>query len=216
MAISVQFDEERLPLEYTEMATGGPVFDTGIVGNPTGVQQRSIRRQDAIRSWDIQFEGMTPAQRNTLESFFINKYGGGIGFRFFAPGDNRWFNDVIATSTGTGTASYPLYRKYVGTYRTISRRIFKPNDSAVSIYFNGVLQNFTLGSNYWFDGVNGYIYFAAGSRPSNGVSIKLDGGSYDTPVVFASDFFNADDYGLFANLNSIRLIELLPVALGLT
>lgn len=244
--ITVTFDEEELSRDYTEMATGGPTFDTGIIGNRFGIQQRAIRRQDAIRTWDIEFGGMSEEQKVALETFFISKYGSGIGFRFFPPGDFQFRGDLIGVTNASN--EYKLYRDYVTPSRTIRRRILKlvENDPeqgktlAVAVGVTILAEKASGSPGYVFPDVipSGYfldanvpptvaieVNYDTGtfsfattspfSLPANGYTLNAVGGYYDVPVTFDTDNFEVSDYGVFKSLDSIRVTELLPVALGL-
>lgn len=254
MPISIQFDEEELNRDYTEVATGGPTFDTGVIGNPVGVQQRAIRRQDAIRTWDIQFEGLSEVQLMNLQAFFITKYGGGIGFRFVPPSDNHFGGgspvsnyDIVGT-TNSGN-SYTLNRTYRSAARNIQRRITKPfltanqvtgdnqysapvlalGTSIIPYDIGGVMtwpteipSGFTrpgspsaVISMNFNTGVFSFVTSFGASIPTDGQTIKGVGGRFHVPCVFETDKFETSDYGVFSNLESIRLVELLPAALGL-
>lgn len=242
MPITVTFDDEELSRDYTEVAVGGPVFDTGIVGNPMGVQQRAVRRVDAIRSWKIQFDGLSDTQRLALEAFFINKYGGGIGFRFYPPNDHSFVNDVIGTTTGTGSTEYSLVRKYTtaGAYRTITRRIVKPVQFSPILVIGTTAIAWKNGGSFqyppnipggysaptspptyvadmnWSTGIFTFTTANGASIPTAAQVITAIGGDFDIPVFFDTDKFEASDYGVFADWGEVGLIEILPAALGIT
>lgn len=221
MAIAIQFDEEELSRDYTEVAVGGPTFETGVIGNPFGIQQRVIRRQDAIRTWEIEFGGLSTAQKQALEDFYITKYGSAIGFRFFPPSDSTFNFDYLGGGDGVRT-DFPLYRNYTSPSRNIQRRIVKVVASTapnIIVFFNGLSTLgppyfFSYGTNYTIDSNNGVLEFF-GAVPSSITDIRVHGGEFDVPVFFDTDKMDVSDYGVFKEWNSIRVTEILPAALGI-
>lgn len=201
MAILATFEEEELDRLYTEVAVGGPIFQTGVVGNGKAVQQRTIDRYDAIRSFEIQFGGMNQAERLRLEEFFVTKWGRAIGFRFYPPNDRVFQNDVIGVGDGTNTTFY-LRRNYRSRSRYYSRRIVKPVKNTIVITVNGSVATPTVD---WDQGV-----VTLTPAPAAGAIVRCASGEYDIPVYFDVDEFNVTDYGPFADWNSIKVTEILP------
>jgi uncharacterized protein (TIGR02217 family) len=211
MAITIQFDDEELSRDYTDVATGGPTFETAIMGNPVGIHQRSIKRQDAIRTWDIQFGGLNNLQKLLLEQFFITKYGGGIAFKFFPPTDHSFYNDYVGAASGTSIDVFPLYRYYGSASRVVARRIVYPvlSSAAAGIsVFGGVSGNLVNSATFLPGGFIRISYTAG--NPTAGEAIFITGGEFDVPVVFMNDQLESSDYGPFSNVDSVRLVELLP------
>jgi uncharacterized protein (TIGR02217 family) len=209
---SVDFDDEEISRDYTEVAVGGPVFDTGILGNRFSVQQRAIRRQDAIRTWEIQFDGLSEVQKANLEEFFITKYGGGVGFLFYPPTDNTFFGDVQPYLTDGVSTDYPLYRAYSCASRTVYRRIAKINEFISPQVLVGGIPYFWLTQFFLLPG-NGMISFFF--PPPAGLEIWISSGQILTPVYFEVDDMDAVDYGVFSEMSSVKLVEILPGALGI-
>jgi uncharacterized protein (TIGR02217 family) len=201
MAILATFEEEELSRLYTDVATGGPVFETGIVGNGKATQQRTINRFDAVRTFEIQFGGLDQLEKLNLEEFFITKSGRAIGFRFYPPSDRNFINDVIGVGDASTTVFY-FRRNYSSRSRFVSRRIVKPVKDTVVVTVNDVV---TSGTVNWDIGS---ITFAA--APAAGAIIRCQSGQYDLPVYFDVDGFSPTDYGPFADWNSIKITEILP------
>lgn len=227
MAILAAFEEEELDRLYTDVAVGGPAFETGIVGNARAVQQRNINAYDAVRSFEIQFGGMSQAEKLRLEEFFLTKWGRAVGFRFYPPSDREFLDDVIGVGDGTTTVFY-MRRNYAAPTRFVSRRIVKPVKDDVVVTLDG--------SKLWIDDpvFGGYIPPSAGpfpvidsgtnfltvdwntgavtfaGAPTAGQIIRCAEGRYDLPVYFDVDAFDATDYGPFADWNSIKVVEILP------
>jgi uncharacterized protein (TIGR02217 family) len=219
MAIFATFEEEELSRLYTDVAVGGPAFDTGIVGNAKAVQQRNVNRYDAVRAFEIQFGGMSQPEKLRLEEFFITKQGRAIGFRFYPPSDRNFQNDVIGVGDGANTTFY-MKRNYRSRTRFITRRIVKPVKVAVVVTVDGAKVP------YEQDGV---IFYPAGdypeyynpitvdwdhgivgfpTAPAAGTIIRCAEGEYNIPVFFDVDEFAATDYGPFADWNSIKVVEI--------
>jgi uncharacterized protein (TIGR02217 family) len=201
MAILAVFEEEELNRLYTGEAIGGPGYETGIVGNKKGTEQRTIDRYDAQRAFDIQFGGMTQPEQLGLHNFFLTKWGRAIGFRFYPPNDRNFQNDVIGIGDASTTVFY-LRRNYASRTRFISRRIVKPVKDTVVITKDDVAATVTI------DWTTGAVTFSA--APAAGTIIRAASGQYDLPVYFDVDEFNATDYGHFADWNSIKVVEILP------
>lgn len=225
MAILATFEEEELSRLYSAAATGGPVFETGIVGNGKAVQQRTVNRYDAVRTYEIGFGGRTPEFIQGLEEFFITKYGRAIGFRFFPPSDNTFQNDVIGV-VAAGNTVYYCKRNYRSRTRFVSRRIVKPvkdtlvvtvggqmvpiyNDAGVAVYPAGSETH--LNKPVTIDWDTGTITFD--TAPGAGSVVRIARGEYDLPVYFDVDAFAGEEYGIFSNWQSIRLTEILPSAI---
>jgi uncharacterized protein (TIGR02217 family) len=204
--IPLAFEEVELSRDYTAVAKGGPKFKTGIIGNDQAVQQRAITRYDAIRQWEIQFGGLSPAQLTDMEEFFLTKFGMAIGFRFFSPTDNEFKNDVVATVAG-GELNFRLWRVYQGGTVIFKRRIVKPIAGEVGIFVDGVAIAFNMD---WNTG----IFTFPGGNPAVGKQVKAQG-FFNVPVVFGSDFFNPETDTTFSDWNSVPITEVLPITLGL-
>ncbi len=226
MPILATFDDEELNRLYTEVAQTSVNFDTGIVGNSKGVQQRTINRYDAIRTYDIQFGGMTQAAKRALEEFFITKAGRGIGFRFYPPSDRDFQFDVIGVGNGAQTVFY-LRRNYYSRGRFITRRILKPIHPLLTVLVDGSKVRISdpdageitpagafpiINNPITVNWDTGMITFT--TAPANGLIITVAEGQYDVPVYFDTDSLNASDYGVFADAESVRLVEILPSALN--
>lgn len=209
----IPFEEVELSRLFSESARGGEVFQTSIIGNRYSIHQRNVASINPPRKWSIDFHNRTAIELEVLRTFFNSKFGMGIGFRFRPPSDYQFNGDVIGTGTGSQTV-FPLYRKYIGGSQTMSRRILKPSNVALTVAYNGTPQSFTLGSNYTIQTAAGTITFA--SAPSNGTSISLTGGEYCVPVVFDMDTFESEDISTISNWQGVGLVELLAANLGLT
>lgn len=206
MAITATFEEEELDRLYTEVAIGGPVYETGVVGNGQAIQQRHINRYDAIRTFEIQFGGLSQSKRNALEEFFVTKHGRAIGFRFYPPNDRNFQNDVIGIGNAVATVFY-MKRNYRSRSRFVSRRIVKPVKDTVVITVDGT--PVTPASTDWDQGA-----VTLSSAPAAGAIVRCESGQYDLPVFFDVDAFSVTDFGVFANWESIKVQEILPAQLA--
>ncbi len=224
MAILATFEDEELSRIYTEVAHTNIVYETGVVGNSKAVQQRTINRYDAIRTYDIQYGGMSPAEQLRLNEFFITKRGRAIGFRFYPPFDRQFANDIIGVGDGT-TVDFYLKRNYRSRSNFVTRRILKPIHPLVTILIDGYKViiadpdgditpegDFPIVDNpITVDWNQGKITFT--TAPAIGAVVLVAQGEYDVPVYFDTDSFSASDYGPFADAESVRLVEILPAAL---
>ncbi len=208
---AIEFDEIELSRYYSQGAKGGPEFLTSILGSPYGTQQRNITRYDGIHRFEIQFDG----KRETVEfpvllDFFMSGYGAGIGFRFFPFFDNSWKNEQIAV-TQAATASYKLIRTYRRGTRSYIRRIVKPV-APIQVTINGT--DAATFSPYSVDYTKGIIAFQTpASLPAGGV-LRVTG-EYCIPVAFDTDKVDISGFGGTFNLEGLRVVELLPAALGI-
>lgn len=207
----IEFDEIEISRYYSEGAKGGPEFLTSILGAPYGAQQRNLTRYDAIHKFEIRFDG---ARENIefplLLDFFMTRFGAAVGFRFFPFFDNSWKNEQIAlTSPANGT--YFLTRTYTKGSRTYVRRIVKPI-APITVTINGTdALNF---SPYSVDYTKGKIVFQTpAGLPSGGV-LRVSG-EYCIPVAFDTDKVDISGFGGTFSLEGLRVVELLPAALGI-
>lgn len=217
MAIYIDFDEVELDRYYSEQASGGPSFQTSIIGNAMGVHQRNVNLYDAIRTYSISFEGISPSKLEELEEFFIQRRGMARGFRFLSPDDNTFDYDLV-TDTPNGIATeFFLYRNYSGGGFSTTRQICKLDAdklAEIEVFFDGVSSGLFYPTNYSFDINNGFISFA--SPPAANTEIRITGGRYFIPVCFNTDKFSAERQLTFANWSGIEVVEILPSNLELT
>lgn len=210
---AIEFDEIELPRYYSEGASGGPVFSTSILGNTQGVQQRNINRPVPIHEFELNFLGerQFSEQFEDFLDFFHTRNGQGIGFRFFPFVDNRWNDEQIAL-TNPAVSEYKLIRTYSRGGRTLIRRIVKPVPDLIVTINGQPAANFSA---YTIDYTIGKIIFANQSAlPVNGI-LRVSG-EYCIPVVFADDRLSITGFASYADLNGLRVVELLPAALGIT
>lgn len=226
MAIIAAFEEDELDRLYTDVAVGGPRFNTGIVRSPAGTSQRTINQYDALRSFEIQYGGLSQSEKLKLEEFFMLKWGRAIGFRFYPPSDRNFLNDIVGVGFASSTTFY-MKRNYRSRSRFYSRRIVKPVKDTVVITVGGYKVPIypagggtpvypagsypTLDNPVTVDWDTGTFTFD--DAPPAGAVIRIAEGEYDIPVYFDVDEFTATDYGPFADWNSVRVVEILPAAI---
>jgi hypothetical protein len=208
---------------------GGRVFETGVVGNSRTVQQRTVNRYDYANVWEIQYGGLSTAEKKPLEEFFTMKWGRAIGFRFFPPSDRDFENDVVGIGDGSTTTFY-MRRNYRSRSRFYSRRIVKPvrhtvivlqdgqkvpyDDPADGIFYPGISGDYPEFYNPitvdWNAGIIGFP-----TPPTAGQIIRCVDGQYDIPVFFETDAYqSADD--IFTEWNSVRVVEIPPAQITST
>jgi hypothetical protein len=79
---------------------------------------------------------------------------------------------------------------------------------------NSVYTSYDYGVEYVIDHIEGNLVFT--DPVPNGHNVQIAGGEYTVPVYFDVDIFETSDYGVFSDLDSIKVTEILPAALGIT
>lgn len=211
----IEFAEVTLSPLFSDGARGGEIFRTSIIGNRYSITQRNIGTITPPRKWHLDFKHRSADELEELREFFNSKFGCGIGFRFHPPSDFEFRDDVIGVGTGS-SITLPLKRTYTGGSQTMERRIVKPNNQAIRIYYNGVFQvGMGLGDEYSIDTTTGELTISS-SPPGNGVTVSVAGGDFCVPVVFDTDTFESTDMSTISDWSGVGLVEILPANLGIT
>lgn len=205
---SIEFDEVELDRFYLEGAKGGPTFVTSIIGNPIGNQQRNISRGEFLNVFELAFD-KEPEEMVRLLHFFITRFGGGIGFRCFSPLDNKFENEFVANVTH-GVGTYNLIRTYEMAGRKVVKRIVKPCPD-LKFKLNGAL---VASSAIVVDYQEGRVTFNNPNSLTTGHVLTVEG-EFCLPCVFGMDEFPATGFSTYFDLQGLKVVELLPIALGI-
>jgi uncharacterized protein (TIGR02217 family) len=184
------FHEVRFPTGIGYGSSGGPSFNTSIIENDSGHEERIARWENARRIFNAKWGIKSYDDLYDVYKFFIAMQGALSGFRFkdwidftsAANGRDAYAEDDVTIAQGDGTETdFQLIKKYAYGNVTRTRNIQKPVDGEIAVAVNGVSQ--TLGSDYTMDHTTGIITFDAGSIPANGHDITA-GYEFDVPVRF--------------------------------
>lgn len=195
------FHEVQFPPKIAYGASGGPQFNTTVVANLAGYEQRNINWPVARGQWDISTGIKNKSDMDAVQAFFRARFGKAYGFRFKDWSDYQGIGESIGTGNGSNK-NFQLVRNYVSGSYNYQRTIKKPVNGTVKVYLNGVLQI----SGYTLDTTTGIVAFT--TAPSSGVLVSADF-EFDVPVRFDTDSLaaRADAPGVFI-WESIPIVEL--------
>lgn len=178
------FHEVRLPDDIERGAIGGPEFNTGVIINKGGFEQRSILWTEQLSSWDIGYGISGIDDLHTIRDFWYVRRGRANGFRF-----KDWLDfeiltvQTIAIADGIKT-QFQAIKTYSSGSFTYDRPLYKLVAGKTVVYLDAVIQvsGFTINDN------TGVITFT--SAPGNTVLVRITT-EFDVPVRFSDDKFNA-------------------------
>ena len=195
------FHDIRLPDDVERGAHGGPMFRTTIVTTSSGVEYRNIDWQKARGRWEIGYGIQSDIEFQLVQSFFYERRGRGVGFRFKDWSDYEAIDSLIGTGNGAN-----LDFQLIKTYNVLSgpepyvRTITRPVAATLVIKVNDIVNaNWTLGA-------LGLVSFTGGNAPGNGLSVKASF-EFDVPVRF-----DVDEFGITLEVFNAGEIPELPVA----
>lgn len=202
--MSNPFAEDRLNLGIHYQTTGGPQFNTSILVQGSGAEQRSTNWKLPLSKWSLGERYLNRSEWEYLRAFFWARQGALVGFRFRDWSDYR-VNNSIYQANGA-LSQFQIIKHYGTGPDTLYRPIQKPIASGAKVYLNGILQ-----SGYSIDEATGIIVFS--SPPTSGVLISVDL-EFDTPVRFEQDLMDVrfdasrpeDGEGLFY-LSTLSVVE---------
>jgi uncharacterized protein (TIGR02217 family) len=199
------FSETRLDLGIVYGSTSTYRFNTTILSNSAGQEQRNSNWAQPLSSYQIGNKSLDRAELDTLIQFHKSRKGALEGFRF-----KDWI-DYRATAQPIGIGNgiinqYQLIKSYsIGAFTT-HRPITKPVSLTAKIYLNGVAT-----TAYSLNPVNGLLTFS--TPPNNGVIISADF-EFDIPVRFETDeiayrfeAYETNDRVIYS-LDSLNLVEI--------
>ena len=185
------FHEVQFPTDISYGSGGGPGFNTAIIENDAGVEERISRWSNPRRRYNIKYGMKEQTTIKTVIDFYIARLGAAHGFRF------KDFNDCKSSGghltalddedvvIGTGDNSetqFQLIKKYTSGGVTRNRNITKPVSSTVVIALDGVAK--TEGVDFTVDTTTGIVTF--NTAPGLNVSITA-GFEFDVPVRFGEE-----------------------------
>lgn len=192
------FHEVQFPPYLAYSSTGGPQFNTSICSTRNGTESRNANLAVPLINWNITTAVQKIEDIQTMMTFFRNRLGQAIGFRF-----KDWFDyigtqELLTVGTGSALGPFQLYKYYIDDVVTSQRLIAKPavpyTDANGNVYNGVVLTDVTAAvvldpSTYTVDNTTGLVTFLSGNAPANGHTINADF-QFDIPARFAVDLFN--------------------------
>ncbi len=188
------FHETQLPVGIALEAKGGGGFLTSVVMAASGFEQRNIFWEQTRSKYDIGFVNKNAAYKDSLISFFLNRFGKAYGFRFRDWADYHATGELVGVGTGS-TQNLQLVKTYTSGGYSFTRKIRKPVTDAVKdahgnnvtntvhIYYDGTEQSASSSPVIWsLDYTTGILT----THASNGVVITWSG-QFDIPVRFDTD-----------------------------
>ena len=209
------FHDVRLPLEVERGATGGPGFNTTVLGLSSGFEQRNINWERSRGRWDIGYGLREKADQEAVLAFFYARQGRAHTFRF-----RDWTDYQIGDATtstpgdiGVGDATatqFQIFRRYVSGTVTFSRAVTRPVSGTVRVFLDNVeqLSGFTVDAN------TGVVTFNAAPALNVVVGVICD---FDVPARFDTDQLNQTAFfdGNY-DVPSIPVIEVRETLVNLT
>ncbi len=193
----------RFPDAIAARAVFGPEWSTQKGRNLSGKEFRNQLWSSALRKGTVGHDIQDQSEFNALLDFFNVVEGETYGWRFKDWSDFSVTSDrgrlgnldcTSAKSTGTGSATYQLFKRYVNSANQSQnpkdRIIFKPVSGQVSIYRGGSLQAFGGGAGQIAcDTTTGTITWVS-SFPGSGEVLSWVG-QFDVPCRFDTDHMAA-------------------------
>lgn len=186
----------RFPEQISYWMTGGPRYNTYVVGALGGFEKRNINWSSSRAKYNLS-EGLLAMQNSglltqqvvsTVIAYFRAVKGMAYGFRL------KDWTDFTADNTtgrlgtsglGTGTATYQLYKHYTAGALSDDRPIKKPV-AGVIVYKNGTPVTYGSGAGQiTLDTTTGIVTFVS-PFPTGSDALTWKG-EFDVPVRFGSD-----------------------------
>lgn len=207
------FHEVRFPLEIALHGMGGPQRRTDIVVTGSGREERNARWAKSRRRYEAGYGVKTLAQIAQVTSFFEERRGRLVGFRWHDRADYQSCapDAVVGPSDQTigvgdgATTVFQLVKTYGALYAPYGRVVAKPVAGSVRVAVAGVE---LAASRFSVDTTTGLVTLAA--APAKGASVTA-GFCFDVPVRFDTDFLEIDLPAFNAGeIAKIPLVEILP------
>lgn len=201
------FHDVQLPADVERGATGGPRFNTTVLGLSSGYERRNANWELVRGQWDIGYGLDSKANLDAVKAHFYTCLGKLHSFRF-----KDWTDYEIGSSgspqtigTGDGVhAQFQIYKRYTSGAYMYSRAITRPVASGFQVYLDGVLK--TITTHYTLNASTGVITFV--SVPTMGQVVAVVG-EFDVPVRFDIDDLSlkADGWDGSYSIPGITLVE---------
>ncbi len=193
----------RFPDAISERALFGPAYSTQIAANLAGKEQRNQLWSVGLRKGTVGHDIQDQTEFDALLDFFNVAEARTHGWRFKDWSDFRVdsgrgrlgaLGASSAAATGTGSASYQLFKRYTNsanpTQNPKDRVISKPVSGQVAVYRGGSLQVFGTGpGQIACDTTTGTITWVS-SYPGSSDTITWVG-QFDVPCRFDTDHMAA-------------------------
>ena len=181
------FYEQRLDLGINYGATFGPRFNTAVLTQSDGQEQRRALWSQPLILAQLGDRRVTQSELNTLLAFHATVKGAAIGFRLRDWSDYKATNQPVGTGNGT-VQTWQLVKTYAISTATVKRPITKPVAGSVVVYVDGVEEE-----NGWsVDTTTGVLT----TELTGAIAVDFE---FDVPVRFEQDKidFTFEAKGLF-------------------
>lgn len=196
------FHDVRLPDDVERGASGGPEFNTTIIGMSSGREQRNIDWEEVRSSWELSYGIQDKQDFDAVKAFFYARRGKGYGFRFKDWGDFELADEPIGFGDGVEN-DFPISKTYeTGGPMPYIRLITRPIQPTLLVRIDGV----ETGS--WSLQPGGIIRL---SSPLDDSATLTVSGEFDVPVRFDTDKFQlileTSEAGAIGSLPIVELRE---------
>ncbi|CAO3460824.1 hypothetical protein [Azospirillum argentinense] len=128
--------DAEFPPGIAKGATGGPVFGTDVLAGANGREQRIVRVDQPLQTWDVAHGLKTQAEFEELSHFFYDMRGRGYAFKFKNWLDHRLNWEVVGEGGGD-IRTFSVTKTY-GRLNPVVRRIRRLKPGTVSVAIDGV------------------------------------------------------------------------------
>lgn len=195
----MHIETPRFPEGVSAKAEFGPAYSTQVARNIGGTEQRNQNWTFGLRKGTVGHDIQDQTEFDALLDFFNVAEAQTHVWRFkdwsdFTVNSGRGRLGMLgvtsAAATGTGSATYQLFKRYVNsanlTQNPKDRRIAKPVSGQISVYRGGVLQAFGGGAGQIsVDTTTGTITWVS-SFPGAAEALTW-AGQFDVPCRFDTD-----------------------------
>lgn len=190
----------RFPENISYGSSGGPEYNTTVVGLYSGYEQRIANFTNPLHKYNVGYGIKLKDDLEVVLQYFHVVAGRFLAFRykdwqdfkscavFNTPAaDDQLLGTGDSTTGSDGTADYDLIKTYSFGASTYDRPIYKPVDGTLLVAVDGVAK--TEGVHYNIDLTLGRITFTNGNHPLAGLDVTA-GFEFDVPVRFNSDMLD--------------------------
>lgn len=201
------FAETRLDLGVNYGVEGGPKFQTIVIIEPTGKEQRICQRINPLHSYSYfraENRPINEAELRALQDFHNARTGALEGFRFKDWNDFQTREEVLGVGDGD-RKKFQLLKVYAWGGNWIYRPITKPVVGTVVIKINGVETQACA-----VDPTTGLVIL---DQPAPNGAVVTGACEFDVPCRFATDdlkfrFLRQSDTKALYTLEPMQLIEI--------
>lgn len=195
------FHDVRLPEDVEAGATGGPVFQTGVLPLSSGGEQRNINWEEARHEWELSYGIQNREDFEICRAFFFARRGMGHTFRFKDWSDFQVEDEVQGVGDAVNT-SFQLIKVYEADGPApYYRRITRPVAATVVWKVDGVIHAATPGA---------LGLYTLSPAPGNGTTVTATC-EFDMIVRFYTDKFAIEleqsEAGVIGSLPVIEVRE---------